>query len=96
MVFPVLNRIHWGIGRFCFWALASFCFVRKDLLDYPAGCRQYYCTLLLTRAFFLRGHREVGNELTGIVMDCPTKAWCRRLQFDLEEYPRWSKDRGVR
>lgn len=38
IVFPVLNRIHWGIGRFCFCALASFCFVRKDLLD----CSQWY------------------------------------------------------
>jgi hypothetical protein len=31
MVLPVLNRIHWGMGLFCFWALASFCFVRKVL-----------------------------------------------------------------
>lgn len=31
MVLPVLNRIHCGIGLFCFWALASFCLVRKDL-----------------------------------------------------------------
>lgn len=31
MVLPVRRRIHWGIGLFCFWALASFCFVRKDL-----------------------------------------------------------------
>lgn len=31
MVLPVLNRIHCGIGLFCFWALASFCFVRKVL-----------------------------------------------------------------
>lgn len=31
MVLPVLRRIHCGIGRFCFCALASFCFVRKDL-----------------------------------------------------------------
>lgn len=31
MVLPVLNRIHWGIGLFCFWAFASFCFVRKVL-----------------------------------------------------------------
>lgn len=30
MVLPVRRRIHWGIGRFCFWALASFCLVRKD------------------------------------------------------------------
>ena len=34
IVFPVLNRIHCGIGRFCFCAFASFCFVRKDLWDY--------------------------------------------------------------
>lgn len=34
MVFPVLNRIHCGIGRFCFCARASFCFVRKDLWLY--------------------------------------------------------------
>ncbi len=31
MVLPVLRRIHWGIGRFCFCALASFCFTRKVL-----------------------------------------------------------------
>jgi hypothetical protein len=31
MVLPVRRRIHWGMGRFCFWALASFCLVRKDL-----------------------------------------------------------------
>jgi len=31
IVFPVLRRIHCGIGLFCFWARASFCFVRKDL-----------------------------------------------------------------
>lgn len=31
MVLSVRRRIHWGIGRFCFFALASFCFVRKDL-----------------------------------------------------------------
>lgn len=31
MVFPVLNRIHCGMGRFCFCAFASFCFVRNDL-----------------------------------------------------------------
>lgn len=36
MVFPVRNRIHWGMGRFCFWARASFCFVRKDL--WLCGC----------------------------------------------------------
>lgn len=34
IVFPVRNRIHWGIGRFCFCAFASFCFVRKDLWDW--------------------------------------------------------------
>lgn len=33
IVFPVLSRIHCGIGRFCFCALASFCLVRKDLWD---------------------------------------------------------------
>ena len=31
MVLPVRRRIHWGMGRFCFCALASFCFVRKVL-----------------------------------------------------------------
>lgn len=31
MVLSVRRRIHWGMGRFCFFALASFCFVRKDL-----------------------------------------------------------------
>lgn len=34
IVLLVLNRIHWGIGLFCFCALASFCFVRKDLWLY--------------------------------------------------------------
>ena len=34
MVLPVRRRIHCGIGRFCFCALASFCFVRNDLWDY--------------------------------------------------------------
>lgn len=34
MVLPVLNLIHCGIGRFCFCALASFCFVLKVLWDY--------------------------------------------------------------
>lgn len=31
MVLPVRRRIHWGMGRFCFCALASFCLVRKVL-----------------------------------------------------------------
>lgn len=31
MVLSVRRRIHWGMGRFCFFALASFCLVRKDL-----------------------------------------------------------------
>lgn len=31
MVLPVRRRIHCGIGLFCFWALASLTFVRKDL-----------------------------------------------------------------
>lgn len=31
MVLPVRSRIHWGMGRFCFWALASFCLTRKVL-----------------------------------------------------------------
>lgn len=31
IVLPVLSLIHCGIGLFCFCALASFCFVRKDL-----------------------------------------------------------------
>lgn len=34
MVLPVLRRTHCGIGRFCFCALASFCFVLKVLWDY--------------------------------------------------------------
>lgn len=33
MVLPVFRRIHWGMGLFCFWALASFCLVRNDLWD---------------------------------------------------------------
>lgn len=31
MVLPVRRRIHWGMGRFCFCAFASFCFVLKVL-----------------------------------------------------------------
>ena len=38
MVLPVRRRIHCGMGRFCFWALASFCFVRKDLWDCHRHC----------------------------------------------------------
>ena len=34
MVLLVLSLIHCGIGRFCFCAFASFCFVRNDLWDY--------------------------------------------------------------
>jgi hypothetical protein len=30
IVLFVLRRIHWGMGRFCFCARASFCLVRKD------------------------------------------------------------------
>jgi hypothetical protein len=37
MVLPVLRRIHWGMGRFCFCAFASFCLVRKDFWD-CCGC----------------------------------------------------------
>jgi hypothetical protein len=33
MVLLVLRRIHWGMGRFCFCAFASFCLVRKVLWD---------------------------------------------------------------
>lgn len=32
MVLLVRRRIHWGMGRFWRWALASFCLVRKVLL----------------------------------------------------------------
>lgn len=35
MVLPVLIRIHWGMGRFCFWALPRMRLVLKDLLE---GC----------------------------------------------------------
>jgi hypothetical protein len=40
MVLLVLRRIHWGMGRFCFCALASFCLVRKDfwLCDKSQKC----------------------------------------------------------
>lgn len=31
MLLSVRSLIHCGTGRFCFWALASFCLVRKDL-----------------------------------------------------------------
>lgn len=37
MVLPVFRRIHWGMGLFCFWALASFCLVRNDLWDCRRG-----------------------------------------------------------
>ena len=40
MVLPVLRRIHWGMGRFCFCALASFTLVRKDFWDYSSSNRQ--------------------------------------------------------
>lgn len=37
MVLPVLSLIHCGMGRFCFCAFASFCFVRNDLWDCTRG-----------------------------------------------------------
>lgn len=40
MVLPVRRRIHWGMGRFWFFALASFCFVRKDLWLCHRGQRE--------------------------------------------------------
>jgi hypothetical protein len=40
MVLPVLNRIHCGMGLFCFWALASFCLVRNDLWLYTGESHQ--------------------------------------------------------
>lgn len=42
MVLPVLKRIHCGIGRFCFCALASFCLVRKDLWLYYRKYHQHH------------------------------------------------------
>lgn len=49
MVLPVRRRIHWGIGRFCFWALASFCLVRNDLWLCKGGKRR------LVSLWFLAG-----------------------------------------
>jgi len=42
IVLPVRRRIHCGIGRFCFWAFASFCFVRKDLWDCISLVRYFW------------------------------------------------------
>lgn len=48
MVLPVLNRIHWGMGLFCFWAFASFCLVRNDLWLCTEGSRQRLSSSSLT------------------------------------------------
>lgn len=46
MVLPVRRRIHWGIGLFCFWALASFCLTRKVLwLCFRDAHRQHNLSL---------------------------------------------------
>jgi len=58
IVLPVRRRIHCGMGRFCFWALASFCFVRKDLWDWEAG------QLALRRAMWVL---VIRRALTGIL-----------------------------
>ena len=44
MVLPVRRRIHCGIGRFCFCALASFFFVRKDLWLWMREQRSVGCS----------------------------------------------------
>ena len=51
MVLPVRIRIHWGIGRFCFCALASFCFVRNDLWLWMLGKRSANRPLVLDHVF---------------------------------------------
>jgi hypothetical protein len=47
MVLLVLRRIHWGMGRFCFCARASFCLVRKDFWD-CSECQSYSSDVFLS------------------------------------------------
>ncbi len=61
MVLPVRRRIHCGIGRFCFCALASFCFVRKDLWD-CGSVRSVENRNELDRKGLAYRHREVFAE----------------------------------
>lgn len=41
IVLPVLIRIHWGMGRFCFIFLASFCLILNVFFD---DCEQHNTT----------------------------------------------------
>lgn len=41
IVLPVLIRIHWGMGRFCFIFLASFCLILNVFFD---DCEQHDTT----------------------------------------------------
>ena len=65
MVLLVRRRIHCGIGRFCFCALASFCLVRKDfwlcgnLSETAVGCVESQ-----------KAEGEGARARTGIVTAC--------------------------
>jgi hypothetical protein len=54
IVLFVLRRIHWGMGRFCFCARASFCLVRKDFW-LCSGCQINSGTLFELREAYRTG-----------------------------------------
>lgn len=70
MVLPVRRRIHWGMGRFCFCALASFCFVRK--------------VLWLCFAMVVSPGARVESPAARIA-SLPGLPWPRRVQFWVED-----------
>lgn len=70
MVLPVRRRIHWGMGRFCFCALASFCFVRK--------------VLWLCFAMVVSPGARVESPAARIA-SLPGLPWPRRVQFWVDD-----------
>lgn len=75
IVLPVRRRIHCGIGRFCFCALASFCFVRKDLWDYELMIVLVVETL--SGCILVFGDRRGGKVFQEMVVaeECVCRLW---------------------
>lgn len=75
MVLPVLRRIHCGIGRFCFCALASFCLVRKDL---------WLCKRIRQYIELLRAAGERTGIVTVLSCDVEGKKRCWSSRWGLK------------
>jgi hypothetical protein len=83
IVLFVLRRIHWGMGRFCFCARASFCLVRKDFW-LCSDCQINSGTLFERRGGISYRHRdgltavsdvECGCRWAGVIL-MSRLAWC--------------------